>query len=954
MTTAQDPGSEATAIVEPLPACRSPLPRLPARRRAAGSRRAVVTTTTAARRGVSDDRFGRGADGAVPRRRADDRGRAVPRVPEPGDGVLELVVDVLGRRRARAAEADGSSTPPATTCRRRCSPVTRCSAARAPTTATGRSPSPTRSTEDAVWDDGTPITSADVEFTWQAILNTTGTLTTVGYDRIASVDTTDPKVAVVEFTEPLAAWADLFGSCCGVLLKADAFESADIADELSRELPFSGGPFVLESFDGEGAVLARNEAYWDDDAPGAARPRERRRHGRPGHRDQLAPRRRGRRHLPAAGAGHRRHARRRRDRRLPLRRRHAVRGAVVHPGQPPRRRHRRSTTRPCARRAVRRRPPGDPRRGHPAELPGDRAPELRRVGADGRRVVRRERLRRRLVRPRRGWRRSSRTRLGNEATTASTPRTASGSRSRGRPSPATPGARRSRPSSSRSCRARHRGHAPTTATPTRCSRYRVPQLDTEIGLYAPGGEPRPVGHDADSPARTSRREANDFSGRTAAGGATRTRPSSCTWPTANPDPRPPASSRRPRSATPSVRTPCGLPFYQLPLITAWRTDLVAGPVGEFTESPLSGFWNLYDWTRPPDRSAVVPSARWWRTARRRRSSGDHVEVGTFVCEPDNPRWREPNCIGVGAPRRVPRDAGAHRAERVGAVRDEQQPRRALRPRAGVPALGRGRRRQPLHVRRRRRRGRRAPGGVATASRPTTVASAASAFLDSRRLCRRLRDDTSIRSPPRRPPSTSWPDAVHVADALGAPTAPARPLSARQSAAVEAAKELLVDRLARRLTLAEVGAAVGMSPFHLARSFRQATGTRCTTTGSSCAPGTSSISCGREPTTWRRSPRGRVRQPQPPDRHRAPALRRAAVDAAGRAAGGKARAGGVGTHPYAGRRARPLLRHDADLLRQRRAPHRPRLHDRHRRRPRPLAPPRSATTRSSSPAPTSTA
>jgi ABC-type transport system substrate-binding protein len=74
--------------------------------------------------------------------------------------------------------------------------------------------------EDAVWDAGEPITSTDIEFTWKATLETTGTLTTVGYDKIASVGTSDSKVAVVEFTEPLASWADLFGSCCASLLKA--------------------------------------------------------------------------------------------------------------------------------------------------------------------------------------------------------------------------------------------------------------------------------------------------------------------------------------------------------------------------------------------------------------------------------------------------------------------------------------------------------------------------------------------------------------------------------------------------------------------------------------------------------------------------------------------------------------------------------------------------------------
>ncbi len=72
-------------------------------------------------------------------------------------------------------------------------------------------------------------------------------------------------MAVVTFTEPLAAWADLFGSCCSSLLKASAFDSTDIADELNTELPFSGGPFVLESFGADEATLVRNEAYWDEE-----------------------------------------------------------------------------------------------------------------------------------------------------------------------------------------------------------------------------------------------------------------------------------------------------------------------------------------------------------------------------------------------------------------------------------------------------------------------------------------------------------------------------------------------------------------------------------------------------------------------------------------------------------------------------------------------------------------
>ena len=39
---------------------------------------------------------------------------------------------------------------------------------------------------DAVWDDGTPITSADLECTWKATLNTPGSITTAGYDKITN------------------------------------------------------------------------------------------------------------------------------------------------------------------------------------------------------------------------------------------------------------------------------------------------------------------------------------------------------------------------------------------------------------------------------------------------------------------------------------------------------------------------------------------------------------------------------------------------------------------------------------------------------------------------------------------------------------------------------------------------------------------------------------------------
>lgn len=135
---------------------------------------------------------------------------------------------------------------------------------------------------DANWSTGEPITCTDVAFTWQATLDTTGTLSTVGWDDIESIQATDDdgKVCQITFAEPFAAWANLGGSSGGFVLSAansavgagfdiedpDAVPM-DIADEMNTEIPYSGSSFVLEAFDVAGgeATFSRNETYWDEE-----------------------------------------------------------------------------------------------------------------------------------------------------------------------------------------------------------------------------------------------------------------------------------------------------------------------------------------------------------------------------------------------------------------------------------------------------------------------------------------------------------------------------------------------------------------------------------------------------------------------------------------------------------------------------------------------------------------
>jgi peptide/nickel transport system substrate-binding protein len=120
--------------------------------------------------------------------------------------------------------------------------------------------------EDAVWEDGSPITSSDVRWTWEARMGTTGVVTTTGYDQIANVDDSDPQVAVVEFSAPYADWQDIFGGATEFFMKEAPFEGrTDIADDMQTEIPFSGAPWVLESWSTEEAVLVPNENYWVED-----------------------------------------------------------------------------------------------------------------------------------------------------------------------------------------------------------------------------------------------------------------------------------------------------------------------------------------------------------------------------------------------------------------------------------------------------------------------------------------------------------------------------------------------------------------------------------------------------------------------------------------------------------------------------------------------------------------
>ena len=120
----------------------------------------------------------------------------------------------------------------------------------------------------AKWADGTPITCDDFEFTRNATINTKGTYTTAGYDVIDKIDCSDESVAVLNYKTVYVDWPDVFGGSTGVVLEKAAFPKEntqtkiDLSSEMQDNIPFSGGPWKLQSWSKDQTVLVRNDAYW--------------------------------------------------------------------------------------------------------------------------------------------------------------------------------------------------------------------------------------------------------------------------------------------------------------------------------------------------------------------------------------------------------------------------------------------------------------------------------------------------------------------------------------------------------------------------------------------------------------------------------------------------------------------------------------------------------------------
>ena len=119
--------------------------------------------------------------------------------------------------------------------------------------------------EEATWSDGEPITSWDVEFTWQNIMDPKrNEVDREGYDKIETIQTPDAKTVKIIFKEPYTHYKELFSTTYPILPK-HLLNGRAYDDLLSEMITFASGPYRFKKWvKGKTITITRNENFWGE------------------------------------------------------------------------------------------------------------------------------------------------------------------------------------------------------------------------------------------------------------------------------------------------------------------------------------------------------------------------------------------------------------------------------------------------------------------------------------------------------------------------------------------------------------------------------------------------------------------------------------------------------------------------------------------------------------------
>lgn len=123
---------------------------------------------------------------------------------------------------------------------------------------------------DAKWHDGEPVTSEDVKFTWEIIMNENVAVPSRdGYNEIERIETSDPHTVVMYKTKATADWLLNWSQTTGAIIPKHIWQDVDPVEftkghRFSRE-PIGSGPFkFVEWQTGSYLVMEANKDYYGD------------------------------------------------------------------------------------------------------------------------------------------------------------------------------------------------------------------------------------------------------------------------------------------------------------------------------------------------------------------------------------------------------------------------------------------------------------------------------------------------------------------------------------------------------------------------------------------------------------------------------------------------------------------------------------------------------------------
>jgi len=117
--------------------------------------------------------------------------------------------------------------------------------------------------DEAVWEDGIPISGDDFKFTLETILDPDLPVSKSVYEDIL-LDSIVVGDKTFEYT--LAAPTTLYELLFGTILPKHSIEGSDFATDWNDQMWASGGPFRFDQWiKGESINLVRNDNYWKND-----------------------------------------------------------------------------------------------------------------------------------------------------------------------------------------------------------------------------------------------------------------------------------------------------------------------------------------------------------------------------------------------------------------------------------------------------------------------------------------------------------------------------------------------------------------------------------------------------------------------------------------------------------------------------------------------------------------